>query len=104
MTARGGKADRAQPKQTLEIFRDLCLGRSDPDDALCALFDRETQDGAEMEHYSDMLAAALRDIERRFRGRAIERLQLDRGALLVAESAQARRAEDFELITWLVIR
>jgi hypothetical protein len=31
-------------------------------------------------------------------------LQLDRGALLVAESAQARRAENFELITWLVIR
>lgn len=94
----------AQPKQTLEIFRDLCLGRSSADDALCALFDRETQDGAEMDRYSELLRAAVRDIERRFKGRSVEQLQFDRGALLVAESAQARRAEDFELITWLVIR
>lgn len=94
----------AQPKQTLEIFRDLCLGRSSADNALCALFDHETEDGASMEHYSQLLSTAVRDIERRFTSRAVERLQLDRGALLVAEPAQARRAEDFELITWLVIR
>ena len=94
----------AQPKQTLEIFRDVCLGKPNADDALCALFDRETQDGADMNHYSNLLITAVRDIERRFRGRSIERLQFDRGALLVAESAQARKAEDFELITWLIIR
>ena len=57
-----------------------------------------------MGHYSDLLVAAVRDIERRFRGRAAERLQLDRSALLVPEPAQARHADDFELITWLVIR
>lgn len=94
----------AQPKQTLEIFRDLCLGRTQPDDALCALFDNETQDGADMGPYSALLAAALRDIERRFRGRAAAQLQLDRGALLMAPQAQARQSDDFELITWLVIR
>lgn len=94
----------AQPKQTLELFRDLCLGRASADDTLCSLFDRETQDGAEMERYSDLLQAAVRDIERRFIRRSVERLQSDRNALLVAESAQARRADDFELITWLVIR
>jgi superfamily II DNA or RNA helicase len=94
----------AQPKQTLEIFRELCLGRSNPDDLLCTLFDRETQDGANMGKYSDLLSAAVKDIERRFKGRSVERLQFDRGALLVPEPAQARHAEDFELITWLVIR
>jgi superfamily II DNA or RNA helicase len=94
----------AQPKQTLELFRDLCLGHPNADDALCALFDRDTADGVSMGRYSDLLGAAVRDIDRRFRGRAAERLQLDRGALLVPEPAQARHADDFELITWLVIR
>lgn len=94
----------AQPKQTLEIFRDLCLGRPNADDALCALFDQETSDGGAMGRYSDLLGAAVRDIERRFTRRTLDRLQLDRGALLMTESAQARRADDFELITWLIIR
>lgn len=94
----------AQPKQTLELFRDLCLGRSTPDEALCTLFDRETNDGADMSRYSELLLAAVRDCERRFKGRSLAQLQSDRGALIMPEAVQARGAEDFELITWLVLR
>lgn len=94
----------AQPKQTLELFRDLCLNRPNADDMLCALFDRETDDGATMGKYSELLGAAVRDIERRFARRSLDTLQFDRGALLAPEPAQARNADDFELITWLVIR
>ena len=93
----------AQPKQILEIYRELCLGRSAPDETLCSLFDRETRDGADMHRYSDLLGAAVLDIERRFRGRSIDRLLAGRDALLVAENQRTQGMEDFELVTWLVI-
>ncbi len=94
----------AQPKQILEIYRDLCLGRSTADASLCAVFDQETHDGADMQRYSDLLGAAARDIERRFRGRSIDRLQSGRDALLMLESQSVQGMEDFEMVTWLVIR
>ena len=94
----------AQPKQILELFRDLCLGHSAADAALGAMFDQETHDGASMQRYSDLLGAAARDIARRFRGRSIDRLQSGRDALLIPESQSTQDMEDFELVTWLVIR
>jgi superfamily II DNA or RNA helicase len=91
------------PRQILDIYRDLCLGRGTPDDALCRAFDAETGDGQDMTRYSTLLAAAVRDIERRFRGRSVEQLLAGRAALLTPQSQQAQSAEDYELVTWLVI-
>jgi len=68
------------------------------------VFDQETHDGADMQRYSDLLGAAARDIERRFRGRSIDRLQSGRDALLMLESQSVQGMEDFEMVTWLVIR
>ena len=94
----------AQPRQTLDLFRDLCLGRGQPDDALCAIFDRQTQDGAQMQFYSDLLARAMDDVARRVRGRAADQLVSGRGGLLPTTQTQALAADDFELVTWLVIQ
>lgn len=95
----------AQPKQILEIFRQLCLGRTAPYEALCDLFDRQTQNGADMSHYTDLLERAVASIERTFKKRAAGQLvNAGRGGLLPEQHKQATRTTDFELITWLVIK
>jgi hypothetical protein len=94
----------AQPKQILEIFRVLCAGKAVPYEAICNLFDRETCNGSDMKKYSGLLKAAVDSIIYTFQKRAIGHLQSGRGAILVDQSQQAKQVDDFELITWLVIK
>lgn len=94
----------AQPKQILEIYRLLCAEQSGVQDALCNLFDRETNNGRDMAKYNDLLAAAVKSIERTFTKRAVSQLQMGRSALLPTRQQQVHEQTDFELITWLVIK
>ena len=93
----------AQPKQVLEMFRLLCVGKIAPNENLCALFDRTTDNGADMRVYDDLLRGSIRSIAATFRKRTIGNLQSSRGAKIPARDRQANEADDFELITWLVI-
>jgi SNF2 family DNA or RNA helicase len=93
----------SNPKQTLEVFRALALGRTTPDQVLCDWFDKQTQNGAEMSHYSSLLQAALQDIEQRFGSRVVTHIQQSRSALLPVAPPPSSRSQEFELITWLVI-
>ena len=66
----------AQPKQILEMYRQLCATKSSPYDELCALFDEHTANGADMAQY-DKLLPGSREVyflylrEARFRQSAI---------------------------------
>jgi len=94
----------SHPKQILEMYRLLCSDRAAADEAICALFDRETNDGADMTRYNALLEAAVRDIERRFVKRSAAALTGGRDGVIPSRKQQARSTDDFELITWLVIR
>ena len=95
----------AHPKQILEILRLLCTGKTEPIRELCILFDRETDNGANMRAYSALLEKAVAAIAATFRRRAGHALQASRSAVLVPQSAQPTdNADDFELITWVVIK
>lgn len=94
----------AQPKQTLEIYRVLAAGHAVPHDALCALFDSETDHGREMTTYSDLMQKGLSSIVHTFRRRAVGQLLLSREAVLPSHSEQATEQSEFELVTWLVIK
>jgi hypothetical protein len=95
----------AQPKQILDIYRTLCLGQDVPYDKLCALFDEETADGADMAHYNALLQRAVASIARSFRKRnAAQLTRAGRGGVLIERPKQARAAGDFELVTWLVVK
>jgi hypothetical protein len=71
---------------------------------LCQLFDTETKDGSEMAVYATLLNRAIASTTKTFQNRNARQLQSGRGAVLVSQSQQASKAEDFELITWLVIK
>jgi hypothetical protein len=94
----------AQPKETLNLLRSLAAGHPTAFRSLCEQFDAATTGGADMDHYGDLIASALRTIEATFQKRATTSLLAGRDGLLptTAESAHADDG-DWELVTWLVV-
>lgn len=93
-----------QAKQILEIFRTLAAGESKAFDALCDLFNAETGNGDDMARYDSLLVKAVAAVTAMFKKRAIGALLSGRGGRLIPRAQQAEAEEDFELITWLVIK
>lgn len=94
----------ASPKTILDAMRALCLGRNEPFEALCKVFDDETGKGSNMEKYDTIALAAVKSIRGTYATRALGALAAGRGGKLANEAAQPRHEEDFELITWLIVR
>ncbi len=92
-----------QPKQILEIFRALCVGKTTAIETLCALFNEATQNGLDVSHYSELLEKSIAWIEKAYKKRAVGSLFTDRSAVIAEKSKQISQTTDFELITWLII-
>lgn len=86
------------------MFRELSIGKAAPYQALCDLFDRDTENGAKMNKHSNLLIKAVKTIVRTFRKRTAAGLQSGRNFVIPYKQAQATESSDFELITWLVIK
>lgn len=94
----------AQPKESILLFRDLAAGEPAAFERLCDIFDERTRDGAEMNHYDELLKRALASIEHTFQRRAATSLLASRAALLpTAVETPTSSGQDFDLVTWLVI-
>ena len=91
-------------KQILEIFRLLCQGENVAYEKLSEVFNEETQNGENMEAHTELLKKAIDDIVRIYKRKENQRLTTDRGALLTPIQQQVNNMEDFELVTWLVIK
>ena len=94
--------DHLSPKTMLDNMRAACRGKHEPDKVLCSVFNKETKDGREMSHYSDLLQEAIHSI--------IEvKEESDIMSLFSAGETTALRnkisgLDDFELICFLVIK
>jgi superfamily II DNA or RNA helicase len=93
-----------QPKPILEAYRALCLGHSEPFEALCNAFDDETDQGEKMDRYDSLVRAAVASIGETSATRTLAALAGSRGARVPDAGAQARSSLDYDLITWLIIR
>ena len=82
----------------------LCAGKAAPYQALCDLFDQETESGVKMDKYSDLLTRAVKSIVHTFQKRTAAGLQSGRNFVIPNKQEQATESSDFELITWLVIK
>ena len=91
-------------KQILEIYRLMCQERAKPYETLCELFNAETNNGEKMGAYTELLKKAVDEIIRIFKKRGNQRLTSDRGALLIPSSKQLNEMENFEFVTWLIVR
>ncbi len=94
----------SQPKQILELMRDLCSGQTEANRRLCELFNEQTHDGKDMSHYSHLLSRSIQAILEQFAKRSVAALFSGRGGTLPSSSVRAKSIDDFELITWFVIK
>ncbi|MYB55065.1 MAG: ATP-dependent helicase [Gemmatimonadetes bacterium] len=94
----------AQPKQILEMYRLLCENAKNPYEELCALFDKQTNNGADMTQYNGLLQKAVRSLSLTYKKRAIGNLLSSRSGTLPKKQQQVSQTTDFELITYLVIK
>lgn len=94
-----------QVKTTLNLFRELALGKTEPYTELCRLFDRDTGNGTDMGQPSRLIAKAVDSITATFQQKLVSGLQSSRRFVLPAvEDQPDEDADDFELVTWLVLR
>jgi hypothetical protein len=63
-----------------------------------------TNNGADMEKYSVLLKPAANEISRLFKKRNLQSLTNNRNAQIASKEKQAEEPNQFELVTWLVIK
>ena len=91
----------AQPKQILEIYRQLCARKNTAYDDLCDLFDKQIAYGENMAEYNALLNKAIESFSTSYNNRVIDNLLS--GGILPEEGEHVNDMTDFELITWMVI-
>ena len=94
--------DHLSPKKLLDIMRLNCRGKSSFDKALCAEFNRETDDGKNMADYSRLLEQAVDSIVRVKEENDMENLFKEGG--LSSLLSIVRGIDDFELICFLAVK
>ena len=90
------------PKTLLDDFRLLCKGKAKHDKSLCAAFNKETKDGKNMKHYSELLGKAIQSIIN-----VKEKSDLDcflEGVQTELFTKEIKGLDDFELIDFLIVR
>ena len=90
-------------KQILELFGELSRGQAKPLLPLCDAFDLETDNGRNMQKYDGLLDKVIKAVGRQFERQSAAALT-ERGGVVPKRSEKPRDAEDFELITWLIIK
>ena len=94
--------DHLQPKKLLDVMRHVCKGQDKPNKELCAIINKETCDGRKMQHYSDLLANAIDSIITVKEESDIDSLfSVGETTALLSD---VKGLDDFELITFLIIR
>lgn len=94
--------DHLHPKQLLDAMRHACKNKTEHDPVLCVALNKETADGRKMERYSSLLQSAIESIVAVKSESDIESLfSLGETTALQGE---IKGLDDFELITFLIIR
>ncbi len=91
-------------KQILEILRLLCQEQNQPYEQLCNLFNEQTSNGNNMDEYSKLLKKAVTEVVAIFKKKGKIKLTTDRAAQLTPKAKQINELNDFELVTWLIIK
>ena len=90
------------PKKLLDVMRMSCKGKAEPILDLCRTFNKETDDGRRMQHYSDLLGKAVASIVEQKEQSDIDSLfSFGATSALVGD---VKGLDDFELICFLVIK
>jgi len=94
--------DHTQVKPLLDLVRSSCKGLSSPISSACNLFNAHTNDGREMDHYSDLLGQAIRSMVEVKEDKDIDSLFSSVTTSALVDTIKG--LDDFELISFLVIQ
>lgn len=94
-------ADHTEVKRLLDLVRTSCKGRSEPVTEVCRIFNERTNDGRDMDRYSDLLSQAIRSMIEVKEEKDID--SLFSGGQTTALTHTIKGLDDFELIGFLVI-
>ncbi len=94
--------DHLQPKKLLDTMRYLCKEHSTPIQALTTAFNQETNDGKNMSHYSLLLNKAISSLL--VKEEESKTLSFLKGNTISFMADKLKGLEDFELVTFLVVR
>ena len=94
--------DYLNPKKLLDDVRLLCRGKSEPIKNLCAVFNKETDDGRDMSQMSELLSMAIESIIDTKAESDIDSLFGSGGTSALISDIKG--LEDFELICFLVVK
>lgn len=94
--------DHLQPKKLLDVFRQLCKGKSEPLLDLCKQFNAETKDGRNMRHYSDLLYFAVKSIVDLNEDDSIDSFLSGKQISLAENTIDG--LDDFELVCFVNVR
>jgi len=94
-------ADHTEVKRLLDLIRSSCKGKPEPIQSVCRTFNDRTQDGRQMDAYSDLLSEAIRSMIEVKEESDID--SLFSGGRTTALTATIKGLDDFELIAFLVI-
>ena len=94
--------DYLNPKGLLDDVRLLCRGKSEPIKALCAQFNRETDDGRNMSEMSELLSMAIDSIIDAKADNDIDSLFKSGGTSALMSTVSG--LDDFELICFFVVK
>ena len=94
--------DHLSPKEMLDTFRFLCKGKKEVDKTLCEAFSEETRDGKDMGKYSQLLGDSISSIVDLKEENELDNFLSGRQMSFLSENIGG--LDDFELITFLVIR
>lgn len=94
--------DYLNPKKLLDDVRLLCRGKSKPIKELCAVFNKETDDGRNMSQMSELLSMAIDSIIDTKAESDIDSLFGSGGTSALVSDISG--LSDFELICFLVVK
>ena len=94
--------DHTEVKRLLDLVRSGCKGRPEPISIACQSFNKETNDGRNMQLYSELLSKTIRSMIEVKEEKDLD--SLFSGGKTTALTNTISGLDDFELITFLVIQ
>ncbi|MCX6644987.1 MAG: helicase, partial [bacterium] len=88
-------------KKILDLIKKLSLGRSQPDEEAVVMFNKATNDGADMSKYQSLLAKAVAALTGKAEEKGVESLFHPGGTVISKDSFQG--IDDFEVVSYLII-
>ena len=92
-----------QSKKLMDFYKKLCVGKSEVLSELVKQFNEETKDGCDMTQYSQLLKSAIENIVGKKEEAGVASL-FSAGGTNFYKSSNSSNSQDFELVSFLIIK